>query len=341
MGETMRRWQMSGIGRDKLRLAEVPVPEPKAGEVLVKIGAASLNYRDKLVIETGMGLPIAFPFTPASDLAGTVVATGSGAKRFATGDRVISNFIPDWIDGRRPGTARVPHYQTLGGFYPGVLAQYVAFPEDWLVRAPLSLDDAEAATLPIAALTAWSALIELGALRAGEMVVVQGTGGVALFGLQLAKLHGAEVIVTSSSDEKLARAKALGADHGINYRSEDWVERVHQLTQDRGAEHVLEIAGGPHLARSLAAVAVQGRISVIGVLAGFEISGPAGPLLLKSPVVQGISVGSRRGLEDLTRAVDRTGLKPVIGARYPLSALPDALDELDRGPFGKIVVEMD
>jgi NADPH:quinone reductase-like Zn-dependent oxidoreductase len=158
--------------------------------------------------------------------------------------------------------------------------------------------------------------------------------------LQLAKLHGAEVIVTSSSDEKLARAKLLGADHGVNYRSEDWVERVHRLTQDRGADHVLEIAGGPHLARALAAVAVQGRISVIGVLEGFDLSGPAGPLLLKSPVIQGISVGHRRGLEDLSRAIDRTGLKPVIGARFSLDALPDALDALDRGPFGKIVVEI-
>jgi NADPH:quinone reductase-like Zn-dependent oxidoreductase len=170
---------------------------------------------------------------------------------------------------------------------------------------------------------------------------VQGTGGVALFGLQLAKLHGATVIVTSSSDDKLTKAKSLGADHGINYRSEDWVEAVYRLTQDRGAEHVLEIAGGPHLARSLAAVAVQGRISVIGVLEGFEISGPAAPLLLKSPVVQGISVGHRRGLEDLVDAVDRTGLKPVIGQRYALKDLPAALEHLDRGPFGKLVVTMD
>src|SRR3954453_21978646 len=118
MGETMRRWQMGAIGRANLSLAEVPVPEPKQGEVLVKVGAASLNYRDKLVIETGMDLPLPFPFSPASDLSGTVAATGAGAKRFATGDRVISNFIPDWIDGGRPGNARVPHYQTLGGFYP-------------------------------------------------------------------------------------------------------------------------------------------------------------------------------------------------------------------------------
>jgi len=341
MGETMRQWQMSAVGRGNLRLAEAPVPEPKAGEVLVRVGAASLNYRDKLVIETGMGLPLAFPFTPASDLAGTVVATGPGAARFAAGDRVISNFIPDWIDGRRPGDARTPHYQTLGGFYPGVLADYVSFPENWLVRAPATLDDVDASTLPIAALTAWFALIELGALRAGQTVVVQGTGGVAMFGMQLAKLHGAQVIVTSSSDEKLAKAKSLGADHGINYRKEDWVETVYRLTQDRGADHVLEIAGGPHLGRSIAAVAVQGRISVIGVLEGFELSGPAGPVLLKSPVIQGISVGHRRGLEDMVAAVDRIGLKPVIDRRYALEDLPAALDHLDRGPFGKLVLTAD
>jgi NADPH:quinone reductase-like Zn-dependent oxidoreductase len=301
----------------------------------------SLNYRDKLVIETGMGLPLAFPFSPASDLAGTVVATGSGAKRLATGSRVISNFIPDWIDAGRPGSARTPHYQTLGGAHPGVLAEYVSFPEDWFAKAPQSLDDAEASTLPIAGLTAWSALVELGHLHAGQTVVVQGTGGVALFGVQLAKLHGAEVVVTSSSDDKLARAKALGADHVINYRKEDWVQALYRLTADRGADHVLEIVGGPHLAKALAAVAVQGRISLIGVLEGFEIAGPAGPLLLKSPVIQGISVGHRRGLEELVTAIDRTGLKPVIDRRYALAALPDALDHLDRGPFGKIVLTME
>ena len=341
MGETMRRWEMGAVGRNNLLLATVPVPEPKAGEVLVKVGAVSLNYRDKLVIETGMGLPLAFPFTPASDLAGRVVATGAGVTRFKTGDRVIANFIPDWIDGMRPGDARTPPYVTLGGVYPGVLADYVAFPEDWFVAAPESLDDAEASTLPIAGLTAWFALVERGAVHAGETVVVQGTGGVALFGLQLAKLHGAEAIVISSSDDKLARVKALGADHGINHRKDDWVEAVYRITRDHGADHVLEIVGGKHLARALGAVAVHGRISLIGVLEGFEISGPAGPLLLKSPVIQGISVGHRRGLENLVAAVDRTGLKPVIDCRYALKDLPAALDHLDRGPFGKIVLTLE
>jgi len=198
----MQRWEMDAIGRDRLTLKEAPIPEPEAGEVLVKVGAVSLNYRDKLVIESGMGLPLAFPYTPGSDLAGTVQAVGDGGTRFAAGDRVISTYAPGWIDGAPLGSGRVPPYRTLGGVYPGVLAQYVAFPEDWFVRAPDSLDDVEGSTLPCAGLTAWFALVEKGSLHAGEIVLVEGTGGVALFGLQIAKAHGARAIVVSRSAEK-------------------------------------------------------------------------------------------------------------------------------------------
>jgi NADPH:quinone reductase-like Zn-dependent oxidoreductase len=339
MAETMNRWTMDAVGRDRLKLARAPIPKPGRGEVLAKVSAVSLNYRDKMVIETGAGIPLVFPFTPASDMAGTVDAVGEGSTRFKPGDRVISTFAPGWLEGAKAGTARRPPYRTLGGTLPGVLADYIAFPEDWFSPAPESLDDAEASTLPCAGLTAWFALIELGKLRAGQTVVVQGTGGVALFGLQIARAHGAEVIVTSGSDDKLARAKALGADHGVNRAAEDWVEAVYRLTADRGADHILEIAGGANLGRSVQAVAVNGRISVIGILEGFEVSAPAGPLLLKSPTVQGISVGHRRALEDFVRAVDRIQLKPVIGKRYRLDELPAALDHLDRGPFGKIVLE--
>lgn len=335
----MKSWHMSAIGRANLAEGTAPVPVPGPGEIRVKVKAVSLNYRDKLVIETGMGLPLAFPFVPASDMAGVVDAVGSGVTRFKGGDRVMSTFIPGWIDGKRPGTARVPAYQTLGGFYPGMLADYVVLKEDWLSASPASLTDAEASTLPIAGLTAWFALVELGKLKAGDTVLVQGTGGVALFGLQIAKALGAEVIVTSGSEEKLARAKALGAHHGIS-RQGDWVASVHRLTQDRGADHILEIAGGASLGRSLEAVAVEGIISVIGVLEGFEISGPVFPLLMKSPVIQGISVGHRRALEDLVRAVDHLGLKPVIDRTYAFGELAEALDHLDRGPFGKVVIEV-
>ena len=169
---------------------------------------------------------------------------------------------------------------------------------------------------------------------------MQGTGGVALFGLQIAKAHGAEVIVTSGSQAKLERAIALGADHGINRQTEDWVEAVYRLTSDHGADHILEIVGGAHLGRAIEAVAIHGRISVIGVFEGFEVSGPVGPLLLKSPTIQGIGVGHRRALEDLVAAIDRIGLKPVIDRRYSFTDLPAALEHLDRGPFGKIVIEL-
>lgn len=207
------------------------------------------------------------------------------------------------------------------------------------MRAPDTLDAGEASTLSCAGLTAWFALIERGCLKAGDKVLVQGTGGVALFGLQIAKAHGAEVFITSGSTGKLERAVALGADHAINRHDGDWVEQLYQLTGGYGADHVLEIVGGPHFGQALKAVAVNGRISVIGVLEGFEVSGPAGLLLLKAPVVQGISVGHRRALEDLVRAVDQTGLKPVIDKRYAFEELPQALDHLYRGPFGKVVVE--
>lgn len=336
----MKAWNMMAIGRANLALGTAPIPEPGPGEVRVRVKAVSLNYRDKLVIETGMGLPLPFPFIPASDMAGVVDRIGAGVTRFAAGDRVMSTFIPGWIDGRRPGTSREPAYQTLGGVHQGMLAEYVVLKEDWLSTSPASLDDAQASTLPIAGLTAWFALMELGRLKAGDTVLVQGTGGVALFGLQIAHAMGAEIIVTSGSNEKLARAKALGAHHGINRHDGDWVAAVHELTADRGADHILEIAGGASLGRSLQAVAVEGVISVIGVLEGFDIAGPVVPLLLKSPVIQGISVGHRRGLEDLARAVDRIGLKPVIDRTYGFEDLPAALDHLDRGPFGKIVLQV-
>ena len=341
MTKTMKRWTLETIAVGApLNLAETAIPSPGAGEVLVRVKAVSLNYRDKLVRETGMGLPIQFPFVPASDMAGVIEAVGDDVTRFAAGDRVMSTFHPGWIDGKPLGDARTPPYRTLGGFYPGVLSEYVAMPEDWLVSAPQSLDYAEASTLPCAGLTAWFALVERGKIKPGDSVLVQGTGGVALFGLQIAAAQGAEVFVTSSGEEKLERAKALGAHHGIDRNKSDWVEEVYRLTNDQGIDHIFEIAGGPNFAQSLKAVAPQGRISVIGVLEGFDISGPVAPLLLKSPTVQGISVGHRRSLEDFVRAVDSIGLKPVIDYRYALGEASAAFDHLDRGPFGKIVIEL-
>jgi len=331
-----RQWTIDGIGPKNLKISGARVEDPGHNKVLVRTQAVSLNYRDKLVLETGMGLPLQFPFVPASDMAGIVEAVGPGVTRFKPGDRVISTFSPGWIDGKNAGDARNPPYRTLGGIYPGVLSDYLTFSEDWFVKAPDTLDAAEASTLPCAGLTAWFALVERGKLKAGQKVLIQGTGGVALFGVQIAKAHGAEVFVTSGSMDKLERARAIGADHGFG--RENWVETLYGLTGDYGADQILEIAGGANFGEALKAVAVGGHIHVIGVLEGFEISGPVAPLLLKSPTVQGISVGHRRALEDFVRAIEMTGIKPVVDKSYAFEQLPEALAHLDRGPFGKIVV---
>jgi NADPH:quinone reductase-like Zn-dependent oxidoreductase len=192
----------------------------------------------------------------------------------------------------------------------------------------------------MAGLTAWTALVERGRIRAGHTVVVQGTGGVALFGLQIAAAHGAEVIVISGDDAKLARTEKLGAAHRINRISQDWVEAVYDVTGDRGADHILEIVGGAHLTRSLEAAAVGGRVSLVGILAGYQVSGQIAHLARKKLTIDGIQVGHRRALEDFVRAIDRTGIKPVIDGEYALADLPAALNHLERGPFGKVVVRM-
>lgn len=340
MTKTMRRWEIDAIGRDNLNLRVVPMPSPGPGQVLVKVAAVALNHRDKMVIETGRGLPLEFPFTPGSDLAGDIVALGEGATRFGEGDRVISTFTPDWIDGLRPGNARTPAYRTLGGHYPGVLAEYVAMPEDWFVSAPNTLDAVHAATLPCAGVTAWFALVERARVQAGDTVLIPSTGGVALFGLQIAKANGARVIVCGRA-VNAERAKALGADHYIDRERDDWEEVVYALTGDRGADHVLEVIGGRHLGESVQLAAVGGHVCQIGALEGFDLGAPAMPLMLKDITLHGIGSGSRQALTHLVRAVDQTGIRPVIDGRYAFADLPAAFDHLDRGPFGKVVIDVD
>ncbi|MCP3135943.1 zinc-dependent alcohol dehydrogenase family protein [Pyxidicoccus xibeiensis] len=338
MSGTMKRWQLRQGGRKGLELADVEVPRPGPDEVLVRVSAVSLNYREKLFLDGGGYTSAHQPFTPASDMAGEVVATGAEVRHFKEGARVIANFQTDWVEGPVPprGTVR-----SLGGNAPGVLAEYVAMPERWLVDSPRTLDDAQASTLPCAGLTAWTSLVELGALRPGQTVVTQGTGGVSLFAVQLASAMGAKVIVLSGDEGKLARARALGAAHGIHRRhTPDWDKAVLELTQGQGADHILELVGGDNLARSANALASHGRISLIGVLEGFESRFPVLPMLQTFGVIQGILVGHRRGLESLVRAVDQLALKPVIDASYPLSELPAALEHLDRGPFGKLVIRV-
>jgi NADPH:quinone reductase-like Zn-dependent oxidoreductase len=336
----MKSWQMDAIGQDQLELREVTVPKPGRGEILVKVEAIALNYRDKMVVDTGRGLSLNFPFSPGSDMAGTVVAAGEGASRFNIGDHVISTASPDWTDGLRPGSARAPFYRTLGGYYPGVLSEFVSFSEQWFVKSPSSLTSIEACTLPVAGLTAWFALAERAHVKAGDTVLIPSTGGVALFGLQIAKVHGAEVIMCGN-ERNAARAKEMGADHYIDRERDDWTERVLEVTEDRGVDVVLEVIGGNNLGRSVELAAVGGHICQIGALDGFNLFTPAMPLMLKDITIHGIGTGSRQGLENFIRAIDRTGLKPVIDTTYKFADLHQAFGQLSKGAFGKIVIELD
>jgi len=328
----LRRWQLPVLGHANLEQAEAPLPAPGANQILVQAGAVALNYRDLLMVRDGMGMPLALPFTPGSDMAGTVAAVGEGVTRFAVGDRVVNTFWGGWIDSHWQAGATL-----FGGPGPGMLASHVCIDADWAVAAPATLSLAEASTLPCAGLTAWFALAETGGLRAGETVLIHGTGGVALFGLQIARLHGAQAIVVTGSESKRAQVQALGASH-VLARDGDWPAEVRRLTQGRGADHVLELASGPNLDRSLQALRQGGRVSIIGMLEGETLSASFYAMVLGRATVQGIGVGHRRALEDLVRAIDVNALKPVIAARYNFDALPAALDHLARGPFGKIVV---
>ncbi|MFM0336672.1 zinc-dependent alcohol dehydrogenase family protein [Paraburkholderia fungorum] len=334
---TMSKWVLRDHGVQHLKLEETAVPAPGIGEIVVRVAAVSLNYRDLGFIAGGeSGAQASLPVTPGSDLAGIVVAAGAGVTRFSEGDEVLGTFWAGWIDGECPPEAGV-----LGGSLPGVLAQYVVLNEAWAVRAPRTLSLAEASTLPCAGLTAWFALVEKGAVHAGQTVVMQGTGGVALFGLQLARAHGAQVIVTSSGAAKLRRVSELGATHGIDRSATpDWDRVAREMTGGRGVDHVFELAGGDNLGASLRALRQGGRISLIGTLDGYSMSLPSIPSFIGRPTIQGIGVGHRRAVEDLVRAVDALGLKPVVDTVYPFDELPAALAHVERGAFGKVVVKV-
>jgi NADPH:quinone reductase-like Zn-dependent oxidoreductase len=250
------------------------------------------------------------PLIPMSDGVGEVVAVGSDVTRVAVGDRVAPIFAQRWIAGE---AATAELRTTLGGPLDGVLSELVMLDEEGLVLAPAGLSDVEAATLPCAGVTAWSALVTHGRVHAGEVVVIQGTGGVSLFALQIAKLHGARVIATSSSDEKLARLRALGADETVNYRTTpEWSKVVSDITGGRGADHVVEVVGGENLAQSLRAVRPFGRVSLIGNLAGSRAEVMLTAILMRNVRVQGIIVGPRTAFEALVRAVAHHDLRPVV-----------------------------
>ena len=339
MTNHMRRWTLSEYGQSALSLETVAIPQPAPGEVLVKVAAVSLNYRDLIIIESGLYEQLSFPFVPGGEMAGTVVAVGEGATRFGNGDRVVTFVIPDWIEGAPPGDGRGSGIQTFGHFHPGLLSEFVVLPQDWLVAAPRTLTDVEAATISIAGCTAWAAMVEQNDVKPGATVVIQGTGGVALFALQIAKLLGATTIVTTSSPDKARRVKELGADHAIDRTMVDWAEEVLRLTNGRGADHIIELVGGAGMAQSVSAAAIDGHIQIAGGLDEYAFSAPIPPMFHKRLRLQGIVAGPRRAFEDFIRAVDANHMKPVLAKSYTFDELPQALAHLQGGAFGNIVVE--
>ena len=335
---TMKTFEYRKFGLENLVLTDRSEPRASAHEVVVKFHAASLNYRDVMFFK-GIYRPDAkFPAVPLSDGAGEVIGVGENVTRWKVGDRVCPIFMQGWLEGAvTPQKARTA---LGGGDLDGVLREYGAFDENGLVRVPDHLSYEEAATLPCAAVTAWHALVEFGNLKAGETVLTLGTGGVSTFAVQLAKLHGARVIATSSSDEKIARVRELGADETINYKkTPDWDKEVFRLTGRVGVDHVVEVGGAGTLPKSLNAVRMGGGISMIGVLAGGSGLDPA-RVLMKSVRLQGIFVGSRQMFEDMNRAIALNGLRPVIDRIFSFEKAREALEYMESGShFGKIVLK--
>ncbi|NMO18088.1 NAD(P)-dependent alcohol dehydrogenase [Pyxidicoccus fallax] len=319
-----------------LALTERPERTPGPRELKVKLRAVSLNYRDLAILKGTYG-HFPRPFVPVSDGVGEVVAVGSEVRRFAVGDRIIPAYVPDWVRGEptEESTRR-----RLGGPLDGLLREYACVHEDAAVAAPKHLTDAEAATLPIAGVTAWHALFTRGAVRPGDTVVVQGTGGVSLFALQLARMAGARVLVTSRSPAKLERAVALGAAVGISTREEKaWEARVLELTEGRGADHVVDVAGGEGVGRSIEAVRMGGTVTLVGFLDSATARFDLTRAFRRVVRLQAVSAGSRDDLESLGRALEAQGVRPVVDRTFPFEQAPAAFEHLASGAhFGKVVI---
>jgi NADPH:quinone reductase-like Zn-dependent oxidoreductase len=327
------------FGLDSLALVQRPEPTPGPGQALIRVRTASLNFRDLMTVKGIYNPKQPLPLIPCSDGAGEVVAVGPGVSRVKPGDRVMGIFAQKWLGGT-PGRAELR--STLGGPLDGMLAEQVALDEEGLVHVPGSLSNEEAATLPCAAVTAWNALMTEGGLQAGETVLIQGTGGVSLFALQFARLAGARVLVTSSSDAKLQRALQLGASDGINYKTTpDWDRRARELTGGAGVDHVVEVGGAGTLARSINAVRMNGRVSVIGVLSGTATQLDVVPILMQRVRLQGILVGPRDSFEAMNRAVALHQLRPVVDRVFPLTEAAAAFRHMESGShFGKICIRL-
>ena len=338
--DCMKAFQIQNAwGLKNLKQAELAVPEPGPGEVLVRVRAVSLNFRDHLVIHGHYNPNFPIPLIPCSDGAGEIAALGAGVTVWKEGDRVVASGALNWLDGSNDRTTLK---QVLGGPLDGTLRECMVVPASSLLPIPKHLDFEEAATLPCAAVTAWSALMTHGNLRAGDTVLALGTGGVSVFSLQLAKLAGARVIITSSSDEKLERARSLGADAVINYKSNpDWEKRVYELTEGRGVDHVIEVGGAGTLEKSLRSVRPGGTVSLIGVLAGGKNDVNLLPVLMHNICVQGIFVGHKASFAAMNRAIELHELRPVVDQVFDFGDAPKALIHLARGQhFGKIVIRV-
>ena len=334
----MKTYVIEAFGLDGLRLIDRPTPTPGHGQALVRWKAFSLNFRDLMVIKGIYNPKLRLPIITFSDAAGVVEAVGAGVTRVKPGDRVTSLILPEWSSGDLTGALT---RTGLGGAVDGVLAEASVLPETGLVPIPEHLSFEEAATLPCAALTAWNALVTSGGLKAGDVILVQGTGGVSLFALQIAKLSGARVVATSSSDAKLERARQLGADGTINYKTTpEWGDAARKLVGGAGVDHVIEVGGAGTLAQSMRAIRAGGRISMIGVLAGGGGQLSLLPILMRNLVVQGIFVGSRAMFEAMNRAVSLHRMRPVIDRTFGFDEVVPALRHMESGShFGKIVVK--
>ncbi len=333
----MQQWQIPTFGIDSLALIEKDPAHPGLGQLLVRVHAISLNYRDLMVVQGRYNPRMKLPRVPCSDGAGEVIAVGSDVTEWKPGDRVAGIFFQNWIEG--PPTA-AKQKGALGGDIDGMLASEIVLPANGLVRIPEHLSYAEGATLPCAAVTAWNALFNVAKTRPGDTVLIEGTGGVSIFALQFAKMAGARVIGISSSDEKLERAKTLGLDAGLNYRENpDWEKWANEQTGGEGVDLAVEVGGAGTLARAIRSTRVGGTIAQIGVLSGPNEGVDIRPVLSKQIKIHGVYVGSREQFLAMNKAISQAGLKPVVDSLFSFSAAPAAFRHMESaGHFGKIVI---